>query len=55
MQSYEPHVLDPTWLRLVDDAAIFPPGNAPIDDAAAAHLERRDAWYAGLVGSVRCV
>ncbi len=52
MQSYEPHVLDPTWLRLVDDAAIFPPGNAPLDDAATAHLERRHAWFAGLVGSL---
>ena len=31
---------------------IFPPGNAPLDDAAAAHLERRDAWYAGFVGSL---
>ena len=52
MQSYEPQVLDPTWLRLVDDAAIFPPGNAELADAAAAHVDRRQAWYAGFVGSL---
>jgi hypothetical protein len=52
VQSYEPHVLDPTWLRLVDDAAIFPPGNAALADATAAHVERHREWYAGLVGSL---
>ncbi len=35
---------------LVDDAAIFPPGNAPLDDALAAHREHRAAPYADLVG-----
>ena len=41
----------PTWLaRLVDDAAIFPPGNAPLDRAVAEHLEHRAADYAELVG-----
>jgi hypothetical protein len=51
VQTYEPDVLDPTWLRLVDDAAIFPPGDAPLAEATAAHVERRGEWYAGLVGS----
>jgi hypothetical protein len=36
---------------LVDDAAIFPPGNAPLDEAVTAHLERRTAPYADLVGT----
>ncbi|MEU5789252.1 hypothetical protein ABZ754_16180 [Micromonospora purpureochromogenes] len=35
---------------LVDDAAVFPPGNASLPDAVAAHREHRDAWYAALVG-----
>ena len=43
--------LDPTWTGLVDDAAIFPPGDAPLPDAVAAYAERRSAWWAGLVGS----
>jgi hypothetical protein len=36
--------------RLVDDAAVFPPGNAPLPDALAAHERHRTAWYADLVG-----
>jgi hypothetical protein len=41
----------PTLLRgLVDDAAVFPPGNAPVPDALAAHAVHRVAWYADLVG-----
>ena len=36
---------------LVDDAAIFPPGDAPLPDAVAAYASRRDEWYADLVGA----
>lgn len=39
------------WTGLVDDAAIFPPGSAPWDDAVEAFRSRRDTWYADLVGS----
>ncbi|MGW0431944.1 hypothetical protein ACWDV4_05285 [Micromonospora sp. NPDC003197] len=35
---------------LVDDAAVFPPGNASLPEALAAHREHRAAWYADLVG-----
>ncbi len=35
---------------LVDDAAVFPPGNAPLDKALAQHREHREAAYADLVG-----
>lgn len=35
---------------LVDDAAIFPPGNLPLADAVEAHHRHREAWYADLVG-----
>jgi len=39
------------WRGLVDDAAIFPPGDSPLDEAVAAYAARRDEWYADLVGS----
>jgi len=38
------------WSGLVDDAAIFPPGGAPLPDAVTAYRERRSEWYADLVG-----
>ena len=38
------------WSGIVDDAAIFPPGDAPLPDAVAAYQERRTTWYADLVG-----
>ena len=38
------------WRRLADDAATFPPGNAALPDAVAAHRERRSAPWADLVG-----
>jgi hypothetical protein len=47
--STEP--LPPAWRGLVDDAAIFPPGDAPLADAATAHVARRSGPYADLVGT----
>ena len=41
---------DALFVGLVDDAAMFPPGNAPVAEAVAAHLEHRRAWYAALIG-----
>jgi hypothetical protein len=38
------------WSGLVDDAAVFPPGNAPLPDALSAYAGRRGEWYAELVG-----
>ncbi len=35
---------------LVDDAAVFPPGDATVTDALDAHRHHRRAWYADLVG-----
>ena len=40
----------PAWAGLVDDAAIFPPGDAPLPEAVAAHRRLRQEWYADLVG-----
>jgi len=50
-----PATLEPVWSGLwsglVDDAAIFPPGNAPLPDATAAYAARTDEQGAGLVGT----
>jgi hypothetical protein len=35
---------------LLDDAAMFPPGNASAETAIREHLTHRDSWYARLVG-----
>jgi hypothetical protein len=41
----------PSYLeRLVDDAAVFPPGNVPLERAVREHREHREAPYAALVG-----
>jgi hypothetical protein len=41
----------PPWLTgFIDDAAIFPPGNVPLDRAVTEHVEHQQARYAGLVG-----
>ena len=42
--------LAPTWLGLVDDAAIFPPGDTPLHDAATDHAARRSEWWSDFVG-----
>ncbi|WP_413797113.1 hypothetical protein [Streptomyces iranensis] len=39
---------------LFDDAAIFPPGNAPVITALARHWEHRAAWYGPMVGTFVC-
>jgi hypothetical protein len=40
--------------HLVDDAAMFPPGELPLAQAVAAHREHRQAEYADLVGPFVC-
>ena len=43
--------LVPAWLTgLIDDAALFPPGNLPLDRAVAEHRGHRASEYAALVG-----
>lgn len=44
--------VDPTPLfaGLVDDAAVFPPGLAPVDVAVREHLDRRTSPYAACIG-----
>jgi hypothetical protein len=40
----------PLFDRLVDDAAVFPPGLSPLDVAVREHLERRRGPYAAHIG-----
>lgn len=40
----------PLFDRLVDDAAVFPPGLAPLDVAVREHLDRRTGAYAAHLG-----
>jgi hypothetical protein len=46
-----PAVLEPAFTGLIDDAAIFPPGNADLHSASAAHVARRSEPWADLVGT----
>jgi hypothetical protein len=49
--SSDPALTVPEWLAgLVDDAAIFPPGNTPLPEAVTDHRRHRDSGYAALVG-----
>lgn len=43
-------MIPPEYTAFVDDAAIFPPGNAHLDDAVRDHREHLAAPYAAMVG-----
>jgi hypothetical protein len=45
-----PTELPPLLRQLIDDAAVFPPGNAPLLEAVDAHRDHRRSWYRDLVG-----
>jgi hypothetical protein len=49
-----PSPIRPLLASLFDDAALFPPGNAPMPQAVAAHGRHAKSWYADLVGSFIC-
>jgi hypothetical protein len=46
-----PAPLEPALVGLIDDAAIFPPGDAELDDAVTAYIARSEEQRAELVGS----
>lgn len=51
MQRRDEHGPSPAlWSGLIDDAAVFPPGNVPLADAVRLHREHRSSSYAPLVG-----
>jgi hypothetical protein len=45
-----PNSVPPLLVGLLDDAAMFPPRAASINDALDGHREARSSWYAPLVG-----
>ncbi len=49
-----PAASHPLLAGLVDDAALFPPGNAPMAEGLAAHARHRAAPYAAAVGPFLC-
>lgn len=49
-----PRGIPPLFAHLVDDAALFPPANASVPEAVAAHLEMREGNYAGVMGPMLC-
>ncbi|MER7003142.1 hypothetical protein ABT297_08860 [Dactylosporangium sp. NPDC000555] len=44
------NAVPPLLTALVDDAAVFPPGSAALEDAVPAHARHRESWFAPLVG-----
>ncbi|WP_028927035.1 hypothetical protein [Pseudonocardia acaciae] len=50
MDHSPPAVETPLLAGLVDDAALFPPGNAPPERAVPAHRSHLTSWYAAMVG-----
>ena len=43
--------IPPVLAGLFDDAAVFPPGSLPVEEAVRAHLEHTRGAHAGLVGA----
>ncbi|MFJ8113891.1 hypothetical protein [Streptomyces sp. NPDC096132] len=43
--------IPPVLVGLFDDAAVFPPGSLPIEEAVPAHVEHTRGAHAGLVGA----
>lgn len=50
----EPDRLSPLWTNLLDDAALFPPGDAAMPDAIAGYLAMRDSPHAQMLGAFLC-
>jgi hypothetical protein len=38
------------FAEMVHDAAMFPPGNAPVADAVSEHVEYRSSWFEWMIG-----
>ncbi|WP_373292314.1 MULTISPECIES: hypothetical protein [Actinokineospora] len=49
-----PRGIPPLFTRLVDDAALFPPGSAAMPDAVRLHLGGREGEHAALMGVFLC-
>ncbi len=40
----------PLLKQLLDDAAVFPPGSAPLPEALSSHRDYRTTWYSDMIG-----
>lgn len=49
-----PRDTPPLLARLVDDAALFPPGNATMPEAVQRHIEGLNGKYSGVIGALLC-
>lgn len=54
LQPAEPPGIRPLFAKLVDDAALFPPGNAPMPAAVRGYLDAIAGDHAGLMGVFLC-
>lgn len=54
LQPAEPPRIRPLFAKLVDDAALFPPGNAPMPAAVRGYLDALAGDHAGLIGVFLC-
>ena len=54
LRAQGPFGIPPLLARLVDDAALFPPGNAAMPDAVREHLAGRAGRRAGVIGLFLC-
>lgn len=54
MSTVDPGALGVLFAELIDDAALFPPGDAPIAEAVPAHLAHDAGVHSGLLGRFLC-
>ena len=54
MSTADPGALGVLFSELVDDAALFPPGDAPMADAVPAHFAHEAGSHSGMLGRFLC-
>ena len=54
MSTADPGALGVLFAELIDDAALFPPGDAPMSEAVPAHLAHDAGAHSGLLGRFLC-
>ncbi|ACU70606.1 conserved hypothetical protein [Catenulispora acidiphila DSM 44928] len=54
MSTADPGALGVLFAELIDDAALFPPGDAPLVEAVPAHLTHDAGVHSGLLGRFLC-
>jgi len=54
MSTADPGALGVLFAELIDDAALFPPGDAPMAEAVPAHLTYDNGPHSGLLGRFLC-